>query len=350
MDFVKLNTQYYCGIDLHANSMYICVMNKEGDILLHRNLRTEFREFKRKVKKFLPDLSVGAESTYNYYWLADACRHEGIPFYLGHAYYMKTIHGGKKKNDKLDSRKIADLLRSNHFPLAYAYPDDMRSTRDLLRRRHRYAYIRAEAYTHIQTTFHQNGKSIHPSAVKDKKKRHLLVDEFDDSSIRKTIEADLDMIYFLDPKIQKLELYIRQTAREHDRSALNILRSIPGVGDMLSLIILYEIQDISRFPTVQQFCSYARLVRGAYESAGKKVGRGKAKIGNHFLKFAIAEIIMKATIPCREIAEYYNKLESQNGKARARTIISHKFGIAIYYMLKNKQVFDAKQFVQSNMK
>lgn len=350
MNFIKLNTQYYCGIDMHAKSMYICVMNKEGDILLHRNLRTEFGEFKRKVKKFLPDLSVGAESTYNYYWLADACRHDGIPFYLGHAYYMKTIHGGKKKNDKLDSRKIADLLRSNHFPLAYAYPDDMRPTRDLLRRRHRYAFVRAEAYAHIQTIFHQNGKSIHPLAVKNKKRRHLLVDEFSDPSIRKTIEADLDMIYFLDPKIQKLELHIRQTAREHDRIAINILRSIPGVGDMLSLIILYEIHDISRFPTVQQFCSYARLVRGSYESAGKKVGRGKAKIGNHFLKYAIAEIIMKASMTAEDISEYYNKLESQNGKARARSIISHKFGIAIYYMLKNKQVFDAKRFVQSAMK
>jgi len=350
MNFIKLNTQYYCGIDLHARSMYICVMNKQGDILLHRNLRTEFREFKRKVHKFLPDLSVGVESTYNYYWLADACKHDGIPFYLGHAYYMKTIHGGKKKNDKLDSRKLADLLRSNHFPLAYAYPDDLRPARDLLRRRHRYAAIRAEAYTHIQTTFHQNGKTIHPSAVKDKKQRHLLSDEFKEQSIRNTIEADLDMICFLDPKIQSLELLIRQTARGNDQIAINILRSIPGVGDMLSLIILYEIHDISRFPTVQQFCSYARLVRGSYESAGKKVGRGKAKIGNHFLKYAIAEIIMKAATSSKEIEQYYNRLESQNGKARAKTIISHKFGIAIYYMLKNKKVFDAKQFVKSNMK
>jgi len=350
MDFIKLNTQFYCGVDLHAKSMYICVMNKEGDILLHRNLRNEFREFKRKVNKFLPDISVCAESTYNYYWLADACRHDGIAFYLGHAYYMKTIHGGKKKNDKIDSRKLADLLRSNHFPLAYAYPNDLRPARDLLRRRHRYSAIRAEAYTHIQTTFHQNGKSILPSAVKNKKLRHLLIDEFKDLSIRKTIEADLDMIYFLDPKIKQLELHIRQTAKQHDQNALNILKSIPGLGDMLSLIILYEIHDISRFSTVQQFCSYARLVRGSYESAGKKVGRGKAKIGNHFLKFAIAEIIIKAARFSKDIESYYNKLESQNGKPRAKTIISHKFGIAIYYMLKNKQVFDAKQFVQSNMK
>jgi hypothetical protein len=58
-----------------------------------------------------------------------------IAFVLGHALYMKAIHGGKAKNDRIDAGKIARLLRGGSFPLAYAYPKGMRETRDLLRRR-----------------------------------------------------------------------------------------------------------------------------------------------------------------------------------------------------------------------
>ena len=70
-----------------------------------------------------------------WYWLADLCADEHVPFVLGHALYMKAIHGGKSKNDKIDSKKIAVLLRGGTLPLSYVYPRKMRSTRDLLRRR-----------------------------------------------------------------------------------------------------------------------------------------------------------------------------------------------------------------------
>jgi hypothetical protein len=79
MHYAQINSKYVCGIDLHAREMYACVMNEKGEILIHRNMRTDFYHFKEKMKPFLQDLAVGAESTYMYYWLADACKEEGIP-------------------------------------------------------------------------------------------------------------------------------------------------------------------------------------------------------------------------------------------------------------------------------
>jgi transposase len=67
-----------------------------------------------------------------WYWIADLCAKEGIKFVLGHALYMKAIHGGKAKNDRIDAKKIAVLLRGGMIPIAYVYPHEMRSTRDLL--------------------------------------------------------------------------------------------------------------------------------------------------------------------------------------------------------------------------
>ena len=78
---------------------------------------------------------MAAECMFTWYWLADVCAAEGIPFVLGHALAMKAIHGGKAKNDRIDSHKIAVLLRGGMLPQAYVYPAAMRSTRDLIRRR-----------------------------------------------------------------------------------------------------------------------------------------------------------------------------------------------------------------------
>ncbi len=72
---------------------------------------------------------------FSWYWVADFCEDNNIKFILGHALYMKAIHGGKDRNDKVDSHKIASLVGGGTFPMAFVYPRDMRATRDLLRRR-----------------------------------------------------------------------------------------------------------------------------------------------------------------------------------------------------------------------
>lgn len=150
MQLLNIDKKYYCGIDLHGRTMYTTVKDKAGQILFHQNLPNSFPSLLSALQPYLPDVAVGVESTFNWYWLSDACRESNIPFYLGHALYMKAIHGGKNKNDSLDSKRITDLLRTNLFPLAYPYPKEMRAVRDLLRRRRYYVDIRSAAYRHIK--------------------------------------------------------------------------------------------------------------------------------------------------------------------------------------------------------
>ena len=87
-----------------------------------------------------------------WYWVADWCAEQDIDFILGHALYMKAIHGGKTKNEKVDSYKIAKLLRGGNFPMAYEYPQEMRATRDLLRRRSRLVRYSGELKAHVKNT------------------------------------------------------------------------------------------------------------------------------------------------------------------------------------------------------
>jgi len=350
MELANINTKYVCGVDLHSTKMYICVMDKEGNILLHRNMRNDFELFNSLISKYKDNISVGVESMHSYYWLADGCIEEGISFYLGHAFYLKAIHGGKKKNDKIDSKKIADLMRSNHFPTGYVYPKEFRATRDLLRRRIRFMIIRAEAYAHIQTIFRQDCNNITPGKVKSKKTRRELIDRFNNTSIQSNIAMDLDLIDFFDPKLNKIERQIRAEAKLYHRTEHNLLLTIPGIGDMISLIILYEIGDINRFKSPQKFSSYSRIVKCERESGGKKYKEKNWKIGNPNLKWTLGEIIVHAPRTSPVIRKYYDRLSNKHGKKKAKSIITHKFGVAIYYMLKNKQGFDEKRFVETNMK
>jgi transposase len=112
--------------------MYICILDQEGNTLLHKNFKTDPESFLRAIQPYREDIVVAVECMFVWYWLADLCNRESIPFVLGHALYMKAIHGGKSKNDKIDSRKIAVLLRGGKLPTAYVYPETMRATSGLL--------------------------------------------------------------------------------------------------------------------------------------------------------------------------------------------------------------------------
>ncbi len=119
MQFYNQQHKYYCGIDLHARKMYICIINHKGKVKVHMNIKTDSELFFELVLPFMEDIIIGVESVFCWYWLTDLCAEHQIPFTLGHALYMKAIHSGKTKNDKIDSYKIALLLKDGNFPTAY---------------------------------------------------------------------------------------------------------------------------------------------------------------------------------------------------------------------------------------
>ena len=128
MRFYNAIRRFYCGVDLHARSIYICIMDKDRKVLVHRKLKNSSTDLLLKIlQPYKHDLVVGAESTFAWYWLADFCAENDIEFILGHALYMKAIHGGKAKNDRIDSKKITLLLQGGMFPLAYVYPGEKSS-------------------------------------------------------------------------------------------------------------------------------------------------------------------------------------------------------------------------------
>lgn len=161
------------------------------------------------------------------------------------------------------------------------------------------------------------------------------------------IGIELAQIDQLDATLNALELDLVRQAKRHDAFAFNLLRSVPGIGKILALVMLYEIHDIGRFASVQRFSSYCRLVKPAKESSGKKLGHSGKKIGNAYLKWAFSEAAVLFLRANPQAQAYVERLANKHGKGKALSILAHKLGRAVYHILRNRQPFDQERFMQT---
>jgi transposase len=349
MRFYNQQHRFYAGVDLHARTLSVHVLDAQGSTALAKTLPASPDAFLQAVAPFREGLAVACECMFAWYWLADLCAHQQIPFVLGHALYMKAIHGGKAKTDTIDAHKIAVLFRGGLLPQAYVYPKGMRETRDLLRRRTYLVRRRAEALAHLVNT---NSQYNHPPLAKKlayaaNRAELDLPARFTDPSVKRNVELDLALIDAYDGQIDALELYLTRTAKVDDAQAYARLRSVPGVGKVLALVLLYEIHDIRRFAGEGQFLSYARLVRCSHESAGKKQGTGGHKIGNAHLKWAFSEatcLLLRESVRAKA---WLAKREKKHGKKRALGALAARLGRAVYHLLRRGEVFDEGRFFAS---
>src|SRR6516165_1224603 len=195
--------RFYCGIDLHARSLHLCILDKDGAVVFDQNLAARPEALLKAIAPFRDDLVRGAECMYAWYWVADLCSREQVPFALGHALYMRLIYGAKAKNDQIDAGKIARLLRGGNFPLAYVYPQGLRETRDLLRRRTDLVRQRAALFTHLQILNGPYNLPPFPKKLSFAANRAELniAERFRDASVQKSAAVDLAVIDALDAQI-----------------------------------------------------------------------------------------------------------------------------------------------------
>jgi len=349
MKYYTSTTEFNCGIDLHARQMYVCVMDRTGKKLVHTNIKNnDFPYFLKLIQPYRHSLTVCCECMFGWYWLADACQAAGLTFVLAHALYLKLIHGGKNKNDRVDSEKLAHLLRSNLIPPAYVYPAALRPLRALWRQRLCYVWRRAELLARIQS--HQlahNRPVIKQSRPNRDRWEQQLLEQEPDPVRQLALQNDLAMVRHYDAQITALEQRVQKLTQTAAAREYALVQTVPGIGESLGATIVYEIGDVERFPTVKDFLSYCRLVKGTVASAGKIKGLRGAKLGNPYLRWAFGEAAVIAKRDHAVIGPLAQRWEARmNGnKFKANTVVAIKLARAVYFMLKNKTVFDPDRLV-----
>lgn len=346
MNLYQTQTDFNCGIDLHKKSMYVCLMDRKGDIVLHRKIRdNDLAYFLKLVSPYAHSLTVCCEATYNWYFLHDFCIAHGFSFALGHALMIRAIHQSKKKNDRVDSETLANLLRTNMLPVGYCCPKEIRDVRDLLRRRLYLVQHRAALKTYLTLSVQSQGYEHLTTSDKYKgNRRAALMQRSDSEMIQLAYETTVDLIEAYDAAVMRIEKRVKAHTLDVEPELYWHLRSYPGIGDICAWTLLFEIADISRFKNVNHFCSYCRVVFPNAESDGKKLGSRGTKQGNVYLKWAFSEILALACSKSPSLKRYFEHLEKKHGSRKARNILTHRYARAVYYSLKRRVPFDLNAF------
>jgi transposase len=241
--------------------MYVCILNQDSEIMLHRHMHASPETLLKAIAPYREESVVAVACLFTWSWLADLCAHEGIPFVLGHALSMKALPGGTANNDQSDAHKSAVLLRGGLLPQASVYPAALRATRDLLRRRRSLPRKRAELLAHIQHTTSQDhlpeiGQKLASTAHRDG-----VAERFPAPAVPKSMAVALALLGDSEPLLRDLEWHIVKAAQQHAPNTRYLLQTVPGIGNILRLVLLDEIHDIQRFPRGQDFVSSCRLVK-----------------------------------------------------------------------------------------
>jgi transposase len=300
--------------------MYLCIVNRDGASLVHRNMSAGPAPFLTAIAPSREEVVVCVAGLFTWYWLADLGARAGMPFVLGHALSRQAIHGGKANNDRMDAQKIAVWRRGEMLPHAEVSPAERRATRELLRRRMPRTRTRAQRLAPLQHTTSQYHLPEMGKTLASKANRAGVAERFPDPAVPKSFAGDLGLMGDDDPGRNDLAFTLVNTAKPPHAQTLYRRQSVPGIGPILALVLLYAMHAMVRFPRVQDGVSSCRLGTCTQAAAGKRSGTSGAHIGKASRTWAFSEaaVMLLRHHPAghKEVA----RVENKHGKGQALTI------------------------------
>jgi len=329
----------YCGIDLHSNNSVVIVSDEEDRIVFSKRLANDLGQIGAALEPHREDLAgVVIESTYNWYWLVDGLMATGYQVHLAHPSAIKKYEGLKHSGDFADAAYLAQLLRLGLLAEGYIYPREERGARDLARKRMQLVRYRTAQILSIEgILMRQTGARMKGEAVK-----RLTAEQVDAFAfapdVSLAVEANRAVSQTLSQQIETLEKRLKQ--RVILRPEYHLLKTVPGIGDVLATTIMLETGTINRFTQVGNFSSYCRCVDSLKESNGKRKGEGNTKNGNKYLAWAFVEAANFALRCCPQAKRFYDRKKSKTNRVLALKALAHKLARACYHMLRDQKPFD----------
>jgi transposase len=247
----------YVGMDVHRRRTQVAIMKEDGTEIVNRNVANDPAELSPLVGTLEPGTPVVFEAAYGWGWLAELLDDWDLEPHLAHAKNCKAIASARLKNDKVDARTLAHLLRSDLLPEAWIAPREVRDLRWLLR--HRASLVRSG--TALKNRIHgvlaDRGIRCPMDDLWTKAGRSWLT-SLELPPIHQEIVRDcLDLIDGLAVPARRLDREIRALAKPDAR--VEALQQIPGIGRLTAMTLVAEIGDIARFPTSRKLCAWAGL-------------------------------------------------------------------------------------------
>ena len=332
----------FCGIDLHSNNSVVVVTDDTDRVLLSRRCPNDLSKVLALLAPHRDELSgVVVESTYNWYWLVDGLMAAGYDVRLANTVAMKRYDGLKHSDDETDAAHLAHLLRLGILPTGYIHPPAERALRDLARKRVQLVRSRTQHVLAVENILARStGARLSAATIKrltpaDVGTLGLAAD------VALAVQANLAVIATLNLEIGRIEVRLLESVKL--RPDYVWLKTIPGIGEVLAIVIMLETGDIARFAQVGNYASYARCVSSIRISNGRKKGEGNTRNGNAYLVWAFVEAANFARRYSEEAKRFFDRKKARTNSIVATKALAHKLARASYHVLKTQQPFDVKR-------
>jgi transposase len=332
-------TGVYGGIDLHSNNSVVVVKDAGGKVLYRRRLVNDLRQIDAALAPYRQELRVVVvESTFNWYWLVDGLMAAGYSVTLANTTAIQQYSGLKHTDDDSDAEWLAEMARLGILPTGYIYPKADRGVRDLLRKRAHLVEQRTRNILSVQNIMRRPaGARLRAETIKALNEEQLgaLMPQ---PEVALAMGASVAVIQCLAEQIQRIEQAV--LGRVKLREEFRLLKTTPGIGDILALTIMLETGEVHRFPSVGEFASYCRCVDSTKLSNKKKKGEGNVKNGNRYLAWAFVEAANFAIRYSPTIHRWHARKQARAKAIVATKAVAHKLARAAYYILRDQVAFD----------
>jgi transposase len=319
-----MNVLYYIGLDIHKRTIAYCIKKIDGTLVRHGNVEAERKALSKWMSE-LPGPWYGAmEATIFTGWVYDFLKPHAVDLKVAHPAMLKAITSAKKKNDRADAEKIADLMRVNLLPECHMMPEELRELRRVLRFRN---MIVSNA---IKMKNKMSGLLMEVGAIYDKKRLHgkkyfnALLERVEDvpDSVKELLKLSRNGFEMFDGIQKKLVAALQNNSLIRER--VKRLMSIPGIGELTALTWVLEIGEVTRFSSSRQAISYCGLCSGQHESAGKEQRGPISKKRNKHLQTKLVEAAKLAPHWNEQLALLHEKELARGNKNRATLVVARK--------------------------
>lgn len=331
--------ELYAGIDLHATNNFIAVIDENGKRMFKKKLPNESGLILSALGGFKEEMAgVVVESTFNWYWLVDMLGEAGYRVHLANPSAIQKYSGLKHSDDKHDAFWLAEMLRLSILPVGYIYPKEERPIRDLLRKRGHLVRLRTSLILSLQNIVARSCNVRLGANDATRSSEDVVVSLLkSNDDLAMAGKVSKDSIDFFTREIRKLERVVERRAKLKDQ--YRYLLTIPGIGRILSLTIMFETGPISRFPSVGDYVSYCRKVGSKWTSNDKAKGKGNKKNGNKYLAWAFSEAAEFARRYDTQCRGFYNRKMQKTNFMVAHQALAHKLARAAYCIMKEEVAF-----------
>ena len=325
----------YVGVDLHRRRSVIVVLDADGTELWTKRIDNDPLTLGLEIEEAGPAPEVVLEATWGWYWAADVISQAGGNVDLVHPLGIKGFENRRVKNDHIDARLLADLLRMGRLPESWIAPEGIRYQRELVRYRRILSQLRAGLKAQVHAVLGKEGLMAPinhlwgPGGT-------VWLDETEMADAYETrIRSLRRLIKLYDNEITQLDTRIASVFEDHD--GYQVIQQLNGVGPVLAAIFCAELGDVTRFSSAKRVTSWAGLTPRHRES-DTTIHRGPiTKQGSGLVRWAAIEAISRnhGDDPIRN---HYRRVAERRGLNKGRVAAARKLLTLVYYGLRDGEI------------